>query len=115
MRNRPADRSIPNGTRGFDLKDKAHWRSDIDALMFPMWDHGAACAVHRGAFRTLLGFDPTANDCFAYFEKFEWAFRSAAGIKIARNCVPGGMNLHLTSRDIARNLIELKPVKGGEK
>jgi hypothetical protein len=97
------------------VNDKAYWRSDIDALIFRMWDRGAACAVHRGAFRTLLGFDPTANDCLAYFEKFEWAFRSAAGIKIARNYVPGGMNIHLTSRDIARNLLELKPVKGGEK
>jgi len=36
------------------LNDGAYWRSDIDALMFPVVDHAAACAVHRKAFRTLV-------------------------------------------------------------
>jgi hypothetical protein len=35
--------------------------SDTDALMFPIMDPAAACAVHRRAFRTLLGFEPAAS------------------------------------------------------
>ena len=96
------------------LSDEARWRPEIDALMFPINDHAAACAVHRRAFRTLLGSDPTPKDCLAYFAEFERAFRAAASAKIARNRIPSGRNLHLTSRDVARKLLEMKQIERGE-
>ena len=96
------------------LKDEMRWRSDIEALVFPVRDHAAVCAVHRGAFRTLLGFDPAPNDCLAFFRDNEGAFEAAAGLKIARKRIPPGRNLHLTSRDIARKLLELDQIERGE-
>jgi hypothetical protein len=96
------------------LTDKPYWRSDINALIFPIEENTAICAVHYGAFRTLLGFDPTPNDCLAYFGDREEAFRQAASVKAARNAIPPGTNLHLTSRDVARKLLELKPREHGE-
>jgi len=92
----------------------ARWRADIQSLVFPLRDHAATCAVHRGAFRTLLGKVPTQEACLAYFETFEGAFRAAALLKIARQRIPAGTNLHLTSRDIARKLLESKQTERGE-
>ena len=102
----------PDG--GFDLKEEARWRADIESLVFPIRDQAATCAVHRGAFRTLLGAEPTPQACLAYFGEFEDAFRAAASLKIARKCIPAGTNLHLTSRDIARILLESSQIKRGE-
>jgi hypothetical protein len=96
------------------LTDETRWRSDIEALIFPVRDHAAVCAVHRGAFRTLLGFDPAPNDCLSFFRDHERAFEAAAGLKIARKRIPPGRNLHLTSRDIARKLLESDPIERGE-
>jgi hypothetical protein len=102
----------PDG--GFDLKQDARWRADIESLVFPIGDQAAICAVHRGAFRTLLGAKPTPQACLAYFAEFEDAFRTAASLKIARKCIPAGTNLHLTSRDIARILLGSNQFKRGE-
>lgn len=96
------------------MNDEVHWRADIASLIFPVRDHGAICAVHRGAFRTLLGAEPTPEDCLGYFRRFEDAFRAAARVKIARKRIPAGMSLHLTSRDIARKLLEGDQISGGE-
>ena len=96
------------------MKEEARWRSDIESLVFPIEDHAATCAVHRGAFRTLLGVDPTPQACLAYFEKFEAAIRAAASMKIARKRIPAGTNLHLTSRDVARKLIKSGQIEQGE-
>jgi len=90
------------------------WRSDIDALMFWIGAHSARCAVHRQAFRTLLRREATPQDCLTYFAKFESAFRAAATAKIAQNQIPAGTNLHLTSRDVARKLIELSSTQQGD-
>jgi len=89
---------------------KAHivWRSEIDALVFAVDEQGAFCALHRRAFRTLLGADPTPEQCLGYFTGFEAAFRAAARVKIAEKELPPGRNFHLTSRDVARKLLELK-------
>jgi hypothetical protein len=95
--------------------EQAHWRADIRSLVFPLGDHAAICAVHRGAFRTLLGAQPTPEACLAYFERFEGAFRAAALLKIARKGIRAGTNLHLTSRDIARKLLESEQIEGGER
>jgi len=93
--------------RGRDsLSDDAYWREDIASLVFPVAGHGAICAVHRGAFRTLLDTEPSPEACLAYFQRFEAAIRAAAGAKIARRDILPGTSLHLTSRDIARKLLE---------
>jgi hypothetical protein len=97
------------------LKEKASWRADIESLVFSTGDHGAICAIHRGAFRTLLGVDPTPQACLAYFEQFEAAFRAAASCKITRKCIPAGTNLHLTSRDVSRKLISLNQIERGDR
>jgi hypothetical protein len=102
----------PDG--GFYLTEDARWRADIESLVFPIGDQAAICAVHRGAFRTLLGTKPTPQACLAYFAEFEGAFRAAANLKIARKCIPAGTNLHLTSRDIARILLESSQIERGE-
>jgi hypothetical protein len=91
-----------------DVTDQVLWRSEIDALVFLVEEHAAFCAVHRRAFRTLLGSEPTPGDCLNYFGGFELAFRAAARFKIAQKGVPAGRNFHLTSRDVARKLVELK-------
>jgi hypothetical protein len=81
------------------------WRAEIDSLWFKpqQWDGG--CAVHRLAFRSLLGRDrPTAEECIACFRDSEDAFHRAALNKIAIKALPTGSNLHLTSRDIIRAL-----------
>lgn len=90
------------------------WRADIDALMFWIASHSASCAVHRRAFRTLMRRDPTPPDCLAYFGNIEDAFRAAADAKITRNQIAAGSNLHLTSRDIARKLLELSLAQRGD-
>jgi hypothetical protein len=91
-----------------------HWRTDISSLVFQIQGHTAICAVHRGAFRTLLGTNPTPEACLGYFARFEDVFRLAAQAKIARKRIPVGTNLHLTSRDIARKLLEAGQIERGE-
>jgi hypothetical protein len=58
--------------------------------------------------------DPTPQGCLAYFGNVESVFRAAAAGKIARNQIPAGTNLHLTSRDIARKRIELSSARKGD-
>ena len=96
------------------MSNEVHWRDDITSLVFPVPGHGAICAVHRGAFRTLLGIEPTPEACLGYFQRFEAAFRAAAGAKIARKSILPGTSLHLTSRDIARKLLEDAQIANGE-
>ncbi|SFI67858.1 hypothetical protein SAMN05216525_11258 [Bradyrhizobium sp. Gha] len=91
-----------------------HWRDDIASLVFAVTGHGAICAVHRGAFRTLLGAEPTPQACLGYFQRFELAFRAAAASKIARRGILPGTSLHLTSRDIARKLLQDAQIADGE-
>jgi hypothetical protein len=96
------------------LSDEAQWRDDITSLIFPIRDHDAICAVHSGAFRTLLGAEPTPEACLGYFSRFEAAFRGAARAKIVRKGIPAGVSLHLTSRDVARKLLEDHQIANGE-
>lgn len=88
------------------MTDEPFWRPEIDALVFPVEHHAALCAVHRLAFRTLLGSEPTPEDCLNFFVKFGYAFRNAASFKIAQKGLQPGLNFHLTSRDVARKLVE---------
>lgn len=96
------------------MSSEVHWRDDIASLVFPIAGHDAICAVHRGAFRTLLGAEPAPEACLGYFRRFEPAFRAAAGAKIARKGLLPGTSLHLTSRDIARKLLEDAQIANGE-
>jgi hypothetical protein len=96
------------------LSADARWRSDVDVLIFPIETHAASCAVHRRAFRTLLRSEPTPEECLRFFSSFEEAFRAAAKAKIAKKMLPAGQNFHLTSRDVARKLLELKRKESGE-
>ena len=83
----------------------ADWRADIDALRFAVSDTGPYGFVHRLAFRTLIGFDPTPGDCLAWFEDHRAAFVAAA-----EKHLPDGRNFHLNSRDIRRQLGGVDPV-----
>jgi len=94
----PATCGFPNAGASF--------RADIDALVFPIAAHTASCMVHRRAFRTLLRFEPAPADCLRHFGEHEGAFRLAAAAKIAQKNLAPGTNLHLTSRDIARKLLD---------
>jgi hypothetical protein len=80
------------------------WRDDIDALAFEPDDHQGFCMVHRRAFRTLLRFSPEPGDCLVFFRNHESAFRTAASAKIVREDVARGVNFHLTSRDVVRQM-----------
>ena len=100
--------------REMGLEDEILWRSEIDALLFPIKEHAAFCAVHRRAFRTILGSEPAPEACLNYFRGHEDAFRAAASFKIAQKRLPAGRNFHLTSRDVARKLVELKQKENGE-
>lgn len=80
------------------------WRSDIDALAFPAGGSGAFCVVHRRAFRTLMGGDPTPGACETFFQANRAAFEAAASAKTREKRVARALNFHLTSRDVARQL-----------
>jgi hypothetical protein len=82
----------------------ALWRGDIDALAFRPDGRPEFCMVHRRAFRTLMGANPTPEDCEAFFRGHRGAFEAAAHAKIAEKDIARGTNFHLTSRDIARRL-----------
>lgn len=82
----------------------AFWRSDLDALSFQPCEHTGECLVHRGAFRTLLGFDPSPADCERWFMSHHAAVYRAAAEKISRVRLQAHARFHLTSRDITRNL-----------
>ena len=78
------------------------WRTDIDALVFTPPGHRGLCAVHRLAFRTLLGRLPEPADCLAHFTANRAAFERAAMAKITGRGLAPDANLHLTSRAIQR-------------
>jgi hypothetical protein len=85
-------------------KNSVSWRDDIEALAFDPDQHGGFCMVHRLAFRTLLRFSPQPADCEAFFRAHERAFRAAALAKIVQEKVGHGVNFHLTSRDVSRQI-----------
>jgi hypothetical protein len=84
--------------------DGQQWRPDIDALEFRPGGHGGHCVVHRLAFRKLLGRMPEPEECAAYFARHRAAFHASATAKIRLRKLAGVANLHLTSRDIRREL-----------
>jgi hypothetical protein len=61
--------------------------------------------VHRRAFGTLLKHAAAPEDCVAFFRQHAAAFQAAARAKIVRTGLGQGANLHLTSRDVARQMM----------
>ncbi|MBP2564214.1 hypothetical protein [Agrobacterium tumefaciens] len=84
------------------MQDAAEWSEELDALRFAVPGHGAFCAVHRFAFKAVLGPSPTEEAALAFFHDHEVAFVAAAFAKIKRANLPAGRSLHLNSRDIRR-------------
>ena len=80
------------------------WRNDIDALAFQPGEYSGLCMVHRRAFRTLLRATPSPRDCIEFFDTHQEAFLAAARAKLQRVSVSETANLHLTSRDVSRQL-----------
>jgi len=91
-------------TRLVQPDDSVSWRADIEALAFRPDGHGGFCMVHRLAFRTLLRFHPEPGECAAFFRANEGAFQAAARAKIDRDKVAPGINFHLDSRDVSRQI-----------
>lgn len=82
----------------------AEWSVALDALRFSVAGHGASCAVHRLAFKALLGSSPDMAACLACFDEHRAAFEAAAFDKIKRQNLVSAKSLHLNSRDIRRAL-----------
>lgn len=83
---------------------KADWNSNTEALAFQPDGHQEYCMIHRRAFRTLLGFTPTPEDCELFFFANRDAFQEAARTKILTKKIAPGLNFHLTSRDVCREI-----------
>ena len=81
------------------------WRGDIEAFAFQPAGRQGYCIVHRRAFRTLLGFSPTPQECESFFRAHLDAFQAAANAKIVEKNIASEVNFHLTSRDVARRLM----------
>lgn len=84
------------------MQNAAEWSEELDALRFAVAGHGAFCAVHRLAFKAVLGPDPLREAALAFFHENEAGFVAAARSKIERSNLPAGRSLHLNSRDIRR-------------
>jgi hypothetical protein len=78
------------------------WRADLDSLSFQPRGHSGQCLIHRRAFKTILGFNATPDDCATCFQQLQPAFQAAAAAKIARAALASDANFHLTSRDVLR-------------
>ena len=81
------------------------WRSDVESLCFKPSGHAGLCFVHRRAFATILGYDPTPEDCAACFRERCAAFEAAAAAKISRSALAAEAHFHLNSRDILRSIV----------
>jgi hypothetical protein len=80
------------------------WRDDIDSLEFLPGDCKGRCMMHRRAFRTLMRAPPSPQQCLDFFNENESAFQAAAHAKVLRTGIANGVNFHLTSRDVTRQL-----------
>lgn len=86
---------------------QAEWSNAIDSLVFIPDGHRGWCAVHRLAFRALLGLrQPEPAACLDHFAAHRAAFQRAAAAKIAGRGLPPDATLHLTSRAVARAMTE---------
>jgi hypothetical protein len=91
---------VPAGGLNMD----STWCPDIDSLSFQPRGHAGRCVIHRRAFATILGFEPTPDDCATCFQQRLAIFEAAAAAKISRAALAADANFHLTSRDILRTV-----------
>jgi hypothetical protein len=85
----------------------------LDALSFQPPGHIGECLVHRGAWRTLLGFDPSPDQCLQWFGAHRARIYDAAADKIKGARLGSGDRFHLSSRDISRAWVE-SPENGAD-
>lgn len=78
------------------------WRSDLNSLSFQPDNHAGQCLIHRRAFQTILGFQPTPEQCAACYIELRHVFQQAAAVKIRRAALTSDARFHLTSRDVLR-------------
>ena len=93
------------------MENASEWSDELDALRFSVPGHGAPCAMHRLAFKALLGKQPHKEACLQYFAENREAFLKAASAKITRLTLPTDRSLHINSRDDRRAMTS-DPVEG---
>lgn len=93
--------SIETRTDPLPMTPDAEWNRAIDSLVFTPDGHRGRCAVHRLAFRALLGLrEPEPADALTHFTAHRAAYQRAAARKIADRGLDPDASLHLTSRAI---------------
>ncbi len=85
------------------------WSDELQALRFSVPGHGALCAMHRLAFKSLLSQEPGREACLRFFAENQQAFLSAATAKITRLALPFDRSLHINSRDLRRAITNALP------
>lgn len=93
------------------METASEWSDTLDALRFSVPGHGALCAMHRLAFRALLGKEPQKEACLQFFADNREAFLKAASAKISSLKLPADRSLHINSRDVRRALTA-DPIEG---
>lgn len=93
------------------METASEWSDTLDALRFSVPGHGAPCAMHRLAFRALLGKEPQKAACLEFFEEHREAFLKAASVKINSLKLAADRSLHINSRDVRRALTA-EPIEG---
>jgi hypothetical protein len=113
LRNRPSDQPVRFRWRGFDLKEKARWRTDMSP-----WFSLSGIMLQRVRY-TVEPFER----CSAWIRRRKPALLISRSSKphsgrpaalIARKRVPAGTNYHVTSRDVVRKLIKSEQIEHGE-
>ena len=93
------------------METASEWSDALDALRFSVPGHGAPCAMHRLAFRALLGEEPQKEVCLQFFAEHREAFLKAASAKISSMKLAADRSLHINSRDVRRALTA-DPIEG---
>ena len=89
----------------------SEWSDGLDALRFSVPGHGAPCAMHRLAFKALLGKEPQKATCLQFFAENREAFLKAAAAKISSLKLAADRSLHINSRDV-RRAMTADPIEG---
>ncbi|SCX18773.1 hypothetical protein [Agrobacterium rosae] len=90
-------------------ENAVEWSDELQALRFSVPGHGALCAMHRLAFKSLLSQEPGREACLRFFAENQQAFLSAATAKISRLALPSDRSLHINSRDLRRAMTNVLP------
>ncbi|KIQ01882.1 hypothetical protein RU07_14140 [Agrobacterium tumefaciens] len=93
------------------METASEWSDGLDALRFSVPGHGAPCAMHRLAFKALLGKEPQKAACLQFFAENREAFLKAASAKISSLTLAADRSLHINSRDV-RRAMTADPIEG---